>query len=152
MRGLALFYLFDPGGGESQGIYIVGLVGVGFSETGADEGLGGVGDAPAVECGDDVLDEIEDVVGGGFGRCLGGGADGVVVGDGEDDGSLSKAGTVCGHGVVDVVEVDEAAGPFDWGLREVELVPVLVDVLERGDEGGEAGLDGEKNLFHICEL
>ena len=105
--------------------------------------------APAVESGDDVLDEIEDVVGGGFGRGLGGGADGVVVGDGEDDGSLSKAGTVCGHGVVDVVEVDEAAGPFDWGLREVELRPVLVDVLKGRHEGGEAGLDGEKNLFHI---
>lgn len=98
MYGLALLlYLFDPCGGESQGIYVVGLVGVGFSETGADKGLGGVGDAPAVEGGDDVLDEIEDVVGGGFGRCLGGGADGVVVGNSEDDGSLGEASSVGGH-------------------------------------------------------
>lgn len=97
MRGLALFYLFDPGGGESEGIDIVGLVGVGFGDAGADECLGGVWDTPAVEGGDNVLDEIEDVVGVGFGRGLCGGADGVVVGNSEDDGSLGEASSVGGH-------------------------------------------------------
>lgn len=124
------------------------MVGVGFCETCADKGLGGVGDAPAVEGGDDVLDEIQDVVGGVLGWGEGGGTDGVVVGNGEDDGGVGKAGGMGAHGVVDGVEVDEAARPFDGRLRDVELGPVLVDVLERGDEGGEAGLDGEKNLFH----
>lgn len=79
MYGLALLlYLFDPCGGKGEGIDIVGLVGVGFSETGADKGLGGVWDAPAVEGGDDVLDEIQDVVGGVLGWGEGGGTDGVV--------------------------------------------------------------------------
>ena len=67
-------------------------VGIGFGEAGADECLGGVRDAPAVEGGDDVLDEIQDVVGGVLGWGEGGGTDGVVVGNGEDDGGKGLAG------------------------------------------------------------
>lgn len=130
MEGLALFlWLFDPGGGEGEGIDVVGLVGVGFGETGAGEGLGGVWDEEALEGGDDVLDEIEDIVAVGFGRCFGGSTGEGLCGNGDDDIGLGETAEVGGLGIVDGVKVDEAARPLDGRLGEVELTPVLVDVL-----------------------
>ena len=149
MDGLALLLCqFDPGGGEGEGVDVVGLVGVGLGEACAEERLGGVGYSPSIEGFYNTLQDIKDVVS----VCLGCGlyrrADSVLGGDSEDDGGFGEAVEVSGLGVLDVVEVDKAAGPLHRGLWEVELVPVLVDVTECRYHGGKPVLDCEENLFH----
>lgn len=147
--GLALFvWLLDPGGGEGEGVDVVGLVAVGLLQAGACEGLGSVRDTVALEDLDDGRDDVEDVVGVGLGRGLGGGTYSVMVGHGEADGSLGETAAVGGLGVVDVVEVDEAAGPLHGGLGEVELSPVLVDVAECRYLVSDAVLDVEEYMLH----
>lgn len=149
MDGLALLFCqFDPGGGEGEGVYVVGLVGVGLGEACADERLGGVGYSPPIEGFYDTLQDIEDVVCVGLGCGLCRRADSVLGGDSEDDGSFGEAVEVSGLGVVDVVEVNKSAGPLYRWLWEVELVPVLIDVMKCRYHGGKPVLDCEENLFH----
>lgn len=141
--------MFDPGGGEGEGVDVVGLVGVGLVEACADERLGGVGYSPPIEGFYDALQDIEDIVSVGLGCGLCRRADGVVGGDGEADGGISQ--TVCAGslGIVYAVEVDKAAGPLHRGLWEVELLPVFIDVTECRYQGGETVLDGKENLFYL---
>lgn len=88
-----------------------------------------MGDAEALEGVDDLPNDIQDIVAVGFGRCFGGSAGEGLCGNGDDDIGLGETAEVGGLGIVDGVKVDEAARPLDGRLGEVELTPVLVDVL-----------------------
>lgn len=140
--------MFDPGGGEGECVNIVGLVGEGFLQAGSCEGLGGVGNAVALQSFHDGLKYVHDVVGFIFRGCLGRGADGMMVGDGESNGCIGQPVRTRSLGVFDIVEVDEAARPLNRWLWHVELVPVLVDVMESRNHSGEPVLDGKEYLFH----